>query len=187
MADPGPDGSKASLGGLGGELAAAVFRRRAWWGEGAVARGGGGEVTAEATAEAVAGEAAVAVGGRRGVKGAVMQHRGAGGGDEAMSCPRTWSSDGAARSSETRRLTPPCRSMASIEDRWSGLGQSSRSPRFQRPYVFRVSGVHSRHTHPCAVSSKHPSLSPAVSECRSVEQCRGSVGAVSGQCRGSVG
>ena len=26
-------------------------------------------------------------------------------------------------------------------------------------------------------------LSPAVSECRSVEQCRGSVGAVSGQCR----
>ena len=30
-------------------------------------------------------------------------------------------------------------------------------------------------------------LSPAVSECRSVEQCRGSVGAVSGQCRGSVG
>ena len=31
------------------------------------------------------------------------------------------------------------------------------------------------------------SLSPAVSECRSVEQCWGSVGAVSGQCRGSVG
>jgi hypothetical protein len=30
-----------------------------------------------------------------------------------------------------------------------------------------------------------PALSPAVSECRSVEQCRGSVG-VSGQCRGSV-
>ena len=30
-------------------------------------------------------------------------------------------------------------------------------------------------------------LSPAVSECRSVEQCRGSVGAVSGQCRGRVG
>ena len=30
-------------------------------------------------------------------------------------------------------------------------------------------------------------LSPAVSECRSVEQCQGSVGAVSGQCRGSVG
>jgi hypothetical protein len=30
-------------------------------------------------------------------------------------------------------------------------------------------------------------LSPAVSECRSVEQCRGSVGAVSGPCRGSVG
>ena len=26
-----------------------------------------------------------------------------------------------------------------------------------------------------------------MSECRSVEQCRGSVGAVSGQCRGSVG
>ena len=26
-----------------------------------------------------------------------------------------------------------------------------------------------------------------MSECRSVEQCRGSVGAVSGQCRGGVG
>jgi hypothetical protein len=30
-------------------------------------------------------------------------------------------------------------------------------------------------------------LSPAVSECRSVEQCRGSVGAVLGHSRGSVG
>ena len=29
-------------------------------------------------------------------------------------------------------------------------------------------------------------LSPAVSECRSVEQCQGSVRPVSGQCRGSV-
>jgi len=37
-----------------------------------------------------------------------------------------------------------------------------------------------------AHSDTGPSGSPAVSECRSVEQCRGSVGAVSGQCRGSV-
>ena len=71
MADPGPDGSKASLGGLGGELAAAVFRRRAWWGEGAVGRGGGGEV-ARGDGRGSGGEAAVVVGGRRGVEGAAM-------------------------------------------------------------------------------------------------------------------
>ena len=74
--------------------------------------------------------------------------------DEAMSCPRTWSGVFPKHDASLHLA----RSMASIEDRWSGLGQSSRSPRFQRPDVFRVSGAHSRHTHPCAVSSKHPSL-----------------------------
>ena len=63
----------------------------------------------EATAEAVAATAAVVVGGRRGVEGAAMQHRGDGGNDRrAMVRHRTWSSDGPARSSETRSLAPPC-------------------------------------------------------------------------------
>ena len=44
MADPGSSGSRASLGGLGGEVAEVTPRRRAWWGETVVGRGGGGEV-----------------------------------------------------------------------------------------------------------------------------------------------
>ena len=63
----------------------------------------------EATAEAVAATAAVVVGGRRGVEGPAMQHRGDGGNDRrVMARNRTWSSDGPARSSETRSLAPPC-------------------------------------------------------------------------------
>ena len=63
----------------------------------------------EATAEAVAATAAVVVGGRRGVEGAAMQHRGDDGNDRrVMERNSTWSSDGPARSSETRSLAPPC-------------------------------------------------------------------------------
>ena len=39
----------------------------------------------------------------------------------------------------------------------------------------------------CLARRRGYGLSPAVSECGSVEQCRSSVGAESGQCRGSVG
>ena len=63
----------------------------------------------EATAEAVAATAAVVAGGRRGVEGAAMQHRGDDGNDRrVMERNSTWSSDGPARSSETRSLAPPC-------------------------------------------------------------------------------
>ena len=48
------------------------------------------------------------------------------------------------------------------------------------------SSVRTRATHPWTHRSARATLSPAVSECRSVEQCQGSVRPVSGQCRGSV-
>ena len=53
------------------------------------------------------------------------------------------------------------------------------------PLTLRFGLTHGR---PCPqVWSGRRLLSPAVSEFRSVEQCRGSVRAVSGTCRGSVG